>query len=68
MDKEIKEELDKIFEEEEKERKLDEAIKRIPVVGYIDENGNTVLPRSEYDPEDDIWDEIYKKEYPNEKI
>ena len=27
-----------------------------PVVGRIDENGNTILPSSMYHPEDDVYD------------
>ena len=41
----------------------------IEVIGRIDENGHTVLPASEFDPEDDVYEDFYfnnlKEKYGN---
>lgn len=50
-----------------REDSISQAIAQLPKIGYFDfKLGVTVLPASEYDPEDDIWDEIYKRKYGDE--
>ena len=43
--------------DESKKYDMDRIISCMPKVGYINSEGHTVLPRSEYCEEDDIYEE-----------
>lgn len=47
-----------IKKEEDLNKRLKIAISKLPIVGYIDENGNTILPKEEFleDDEDDEYE------------
>ena len=48
----------------ENEKRLNENIKKLPKIGHLDKKtGVTLLPKSEYDPADDIWDKIYAEKF-----
>lgn len=53
----------KIIKEEEKYKKIDENLKKLPIIGKINKNGTITMPASEREDDDDFWTEMYIKNY-----